>query len=607
MAQAGAWNRKMEVAMALTRRAALTSGALVAAACTASAAAADNALFAHGVASGDPLTTQVIIWTRVSPRLAGRDVEVTWTMATDPALAQIVKRGKVRTGPARDHTVKVDVTGLKPGTHYYYGFSVGTEQSIVGHTQTAPASGGARLNIALVSCSNFPAGWFHAYQAIARRGDVDLVLHVGDYIYEYGPGEYATEWGKTVGRIPEPAHECLTLADYRQRYSQYRRDPDLQAAHACAPWLVTWDDHETSNDAWKDGAENHDPAREDPWTLRKAAALQAYYEWMPLRDPVPGKPFEAINRSFDWGDLATIVMLETRLMARSFQLDYATDLEIGLFDVSTGQPVPITDPARLQGIDRKNLPPGVMALPDVAVFKAKKLLDPSREMLGASQQAWLADTLSRSVSSGKKWQVLGNQVIMAKVKSPDFKAGLPAQVLDAVAKARPETRAFFELSRFDVPFNLDAWDGYPAARERLYAAAKQAGARLVVCTGDTHAAWANNLRDDRGEIRGVEFGCTSVTSPSIADTFANFGLEGNELNRLIVESNPDVAWHDETKRGYTLISLTPERVSADFLEIDTVKSKSFLLSTATRWEARFDAKPQPLEAVKDLSGSSNRP
>lgn len=583
--------------MALTRRAALTSGAFVAAACTASAAAAEQALFAHGVASGDPLTTQVIIWTRVSPSIPGSDVTVTWRVATDSALTHVIKRGSIKTGPSRDHTVKVDVTGLKPGTIYYYGFSVGTETSTIGRTQTAPATGGERLNIALVSCSNFPAGWFNAYQAIARRGDVDLVLHVGDYIYEYGPGEYATEWGKTVGRVPQPPKECTTLSDYRQRYAQYRTDADLQAAHACAPWMVTWDDHETSNDAYKDGAENHNPATEGPWNLRKAAALQAYYEWMPLRNPAPGKSFEAINRTFEWGDLATIMMLETRVMARTFQLDYETDLEPGLFDVTSGQPVKITDPARLSSLDPRNLPQGVMALPDVAGFKAKKLNDPAREMLGASQQAWLAEALTKSVKAGKKWQVLGNQVIMARVTSPNFNAGLPPKVLEAVAKARPQTKAFFELSQFDVPFNLDAWDGYPAARERLYAAAKEAGARLIVCTGDTHAAWANTLKDAGGEVRGVEFGGTSVTSPSIADTFANFGLEGAALNELITRANPEVEWHEETKRGYTLVSITPESVRGDFMELDTVKSKTFLVTKATSWETTYGPKPMGLVAV----------
>jgi alkaline phosphatase D len=568
----------MEKVMAFTRRATLVSGVVVAAACSASAAEVGNGLFAHGVASGDPLTDRVIIWTRVSPVLQSNGVDVTWLVAADPELSRIIKRGRVTTNAARDYTVKVDVTGLRPGQTYFYGFKVGNQTSPIGRSKTAPAVGGESLKIALVSCSNFPAGWFNVYQAIARRGDVDLVLHAGDYMYEYGVGEYATDWGKTVGRVPDPPHECLTLSDYRRRHAQYRTDVDLQAAHACAPWLVTWDDHETSNDAYKDGAENHTPTREGAWNARKAAALQAYYEWLPLRDPAPGKAFEAINRSFDWGDLATITMLETRLLARTQQLSYAKDIDVVMMPPSApgGNPTPV---------------------PDLEGFKTKKLNDPSREMLGKTQQDWLSGIFTQSVRTGKKWQVLGNQIIMAKVISPDLSKGLPAQVREAIGNARPETRAFFQLSQYDVPFNLDAWDGYPAARQRLYDVAKAAGARLVVCTGDTHSAWANNLKDQSGEVRGVEFGGTSVSSPSTADALSDFGLEGALLNQLIVDKNDEVEWHDETKRGYTLVTLTKDSARGDFMVVDTVKSKTFMVSIGSSWETPFAEKPAALRRL----------
>ena len=587
----------LEVTMAYTRRATLASAALIAAACSASAAEVENGLFDHGVASGDPLRDRVIIWTRISHQAAQGQARVEWMVATDAELTRIVRRGRVTTNAARDYTLKVDVTGLRPGQIYYYGFKVGTRTSAIGRTQTAPDSGGNNLKIALVSCSNYPAGWFNVYQAIARRGDVDLVLHVGDYIYEYGVGEYATEWGKTVGRVPDPPHECLSLADYRRRYAQYRSDLDLQAAHACAPWLVTWDDHETSNDAYKDGAENHNRASDGEWTARKAAALQAYYEWMPLRDPIPGKAFEAINRSFEWGDLATIAMLETRLLARTQPLDYATDLAAAAFDVSSGTPVKITDPTRLATLNPASLPETVRLLPDLDAFKSLKLNAPERDMLGPGQQAWLEGVLTRSVARGTKWQVLGNQVIMARVTSPDMSKGLPASVREAIGNARPETRAFFQLSQYDVPFNLDAWDGYPAARERLYQSAKLAGARLVVCTGDTHSSWANTLTDSAGEVRGVEFGGTSVTSPSTADVLSDFGLQGELVNRLIVEKNDEVEWHDETKRGYTLLTLTKDSARGDFMAVDTVKSKTFIVSTGSSWETPYGMAPSKLRAV----------
>ncbi len=572
----------LEVTMAYTRRAALASAALVGAACSASAAQIEHGLFAHGVASGDPLSDRVIIWTRVSPSLAtglgNSQINLTWVVATDQTLTQIVKRGRIATNATKDYTAKVDVTGLRAGQVYFYGFACGTQKSAIGRTLTTPAQGGDSLKIALVSCSNYPAGYFNVYEAIARRGDLDLVLHVGDYMYEYGAGEYGTEWGKTAGRVPDPPHECLSLGDYRRRYAQYRSDLDLQAAHACAPWLVTWDDHETSNDAYKNGAENHSPGTEGAWSARKAAALQAYYEWMPLRDPAPGKAFDAINRSFEWGDLATIAMLETRLLARSQQLDYAKDIDL----------VEMPNPSA---------PSGKSKVPDLAGFKTRKLGDASREMLGKTQQDWLANVLTQSVRRGKKWQILGNQVIMARVTSPNLSQGLPLQVREAIGKARPETLAFFQLSQYDVPFNLDAWDGYPAARERLYDVAKAAGARLVVCTGDTHSAWANTLKDRAGDVRGVEFGGTSVSSPSVADALSGFGLDGATLNQLIVDKNDEVHWHDETKRGYTLVTVTKAAVRGDFVAVDTITSKTFVVSTSSSWQTVFGDRPMPLVAI----------
>jgi alkaline phosphatase D len=590
-------------AMAFTRRGAIAAGTVAAAACTVGAASSPGrAIFRHGVASGDPESDRVVIWTRATPPAAApaAEVDVRWIVARDRELQQVVRQGLVRTGAARDWTVKVDVTGLRPGRTWHYGFKAGGETSPVGRTATAPSRRAevAALKIAVVSCSNYPAGWFNAYRAIATRGDVDLVLHLGDYIYEYGPGQYATEWGRTVGRVPDPPREILTLADYRLRFAQYRADPDLQAAHACAPWLVTWDDHETSNDAWEGGAENHDADKEGPWTARKAAALQAYYEWMPIREPAPGAAFDAINRSFDWGRLVTIAMLETRLLARARPLDFEKDLPFRPFDVSSGAPVPIVDPARLAGLDPRNPPQGVRMLPDLAPFTRERLNDPNRQLLGATQEAWLGKTLAASRAGGTRWQLLGNQVIMAKVKSPDFKRALATETQARVIENYPPAKAFFELASLGVPFNLDAWDGYPAARERLYALAKAADARLVVCTGDTHSAWANALTDQTGELRGVEFGCTSVTSPSIGDMFAGFGVDPAQLGDAIAQANADVLWHDERRKGYTLVTLTPQTARADFLEVDTIVSRDFTVSTGRSFETDWaEGGVRPLRQV----------
>ena len=284
----------------LTRRGALGFGVaglgagLGAAACTTmgeSSSYGGKAAFGHGVASGDPTQTAVILWTRVTPDAAG-PVPVLWNIARDAAMKDVVKKGTFIAGPERDYTVKVDVDGLEAGQIYYFWFSAGQAASPVGVTRTLPASGLADYRMAVVSCSNFPFGYFNAYREIAKRAGtttIDAVIHLGDYIYEYGVNGYGGTVGQEIGRNHEPAHECVSLADYRTRYAQYRADPDLQAAHAIAPWFCTWDDHETANNSYRTGAENHQPETEGEWSVRKAGAIQAYLEWMPVRDPAAGK------------------------------------------------------------------------------------------------------------------------------------------------------------------------------------------------------------------------------------------------------------------------------------------------------------------------------
>src|SRR5262245_61219369 len=345
----------------LTRRGALGFGAAgLAAACatTEGPSYTGKAAFNHGVASGDPTQGKVIIWTRVTPETAG-PVPVRWIVARDPAFKTIVRRGTFTTGPERDYTVKVDVDGLSAGATYHYYFIAGRTASQGGVTKTLPGGGTADYHLAVVSCSNWPFGYFNAYREIAKRKDVDAVIHLGDYIYEYGQTGYGGNVGKELGRNHEPASECVKLADYRTRYAQYRSDPDLQAAHAAAPWFCTWDDHETANNSYATGAENHQPETEGTWSERKAAAVQCYLEWMPVRDPVPGRPREAIFRKFDIGDLATLFLLESRLIARG--PDLSID-EVGLAPDNQKQAVANA----------------IMA----------KVNDPNRTLLGPEQEAW---------------------------------------------------------------------------------------------------------------------------------------------------------------------------------------------------------------------------
>ncbi len=548
----------------LTRRGALGLGAAGMAAACATATEGDPATFPgkvefrHGVASGDPMQTRVVIWTRVTTDIAG-PVPVRWTIAREPNLKGIVKRGVATTGPERDFTVKVDVDGLRPGETYYYWFTVGRVASIAGRTKTLPSGGTADYKMAVVSCTNWPFGYFNAYREISKRTDLDAVIHLGDYIYEYGTNGYGGAVGQQLGRNHEPATECVKLDDYRMRHAQYKADPDSQAAHAIAPWFCTWDDHESANNSYRTGAENHQTQTEGSWTDRKAQAVQAYLEWMPVRDPVPGKPREAIWHKVDIGDLATLFLLEGRLVGRGEDLN---------FDSVFMAPE----------ADKKAAADALHA----------RVNDPNRSLLGPEQEAWLAQELKASVDSGKKWQVLGNQVTMARVKSPDLEKLLDS---NKFARVPQGSRRFYTSSRHGFEWNLDAWSGFPAARDRLYAAARAAKARIVTLTGDTHTAWANELHDKQGYRIGVEFGCTSVTSNGAGDSIP---LE--DLNWLMAEANDEVIYYNAFSKGFTLLTLKAGQVEAEYVKVSTIRTRAYVAST----DAHFIARPDETGALGAL-------
>jgi len=509
--------------------------------------------FDHGIASGDPLPDRVILWTHVTPDPEHPNIAipVSYTVFEDEAMTVPVDYSEGFATPNRDFTVKVDVDGLKPGTVYYFRFAAKTTSgevlSAVGRTKTTLASGDTPVKLAVISCSNYPFGRFHVYRELANTEDLDAIIHLGDYIYEYGIDGYGSEIGQAIDRNHEPPLEIITLDDYRTRHAQYKTDADLQAAHAAAPWLCTWDDHESANNSYRTGAENHNPEdNEGNWSDRKQAAVQAYLEWMPVRDPVIGQARESIYRRFDFGDVASILCLDTRLTGRSAEISWFTEIV---------------------GLDAEHVPAAAAAT-------MERVNDRARTMLGAVQEDWLDTQLNDSAQSGKAWQVLANQVVMARVKAPNFRETLTQEQIDAQEVNYIHT--LIDFSQLGTPWNLDAWDGYAAARERLYSSAKAAGARLVTLAGDTHTAWANTLLDDEGEQRGVEFACTSVTSPG----FGTYMSGVDDLGQQFADANAEVDWFDPNGNGWTIVTLTKERAKADYHKVTDVTQAAYSTSKA---------------------------
>ena len=500
------------------------------------AKASPAASFVHGVASGDPTATGILLWTRVAPRFETQ-TEVTWEVAADPEFERILRKGATAALPARDYTVKVEVEGLEPGRDYFYRFRALGAVSQTGRTLTLPVGPVERFVVAACSCSNYPAGYFNAYRAMARTDDIDVVLHLGDYIYEYEATGYASDRARELHRQSVPGHEVVSLQDYRLRHAQYKSDPDLQAAHARHPFIVSWDDHESANDAWRDGAQNHD-ASEGEWSLRRRAAMQAYYEWMPIREPRGDDP-TASWRAFEIGDLATLVMLETRLSARSPQLDMPASVEAGTL--------------------------------------AGDLADPARRLLADEQRRFVAERLAGSREAGKPWQVFGNQVLMAQLTAPDLAENMsPAEVEALPGYIRP----YVEFTRLGVPLSADSWDGYAAERAWLLEQCRQTEASPVVLSGDSHAAWALDVLDPAGGTpAAVEFGATSISSPGYPEAL---GLAPARIEQMLREANGNLHHTDVAHRGFLALDLGRERAEARYHVVDTVHSRRYETSISRR-------------------------
>lgn len=507
--------------------------------CAATQRAPDiDAVFTSGVASGDPAAGSVVIWTRAyNPDVAA--VPVAFEVAEDPGFGQVVRRGTGLASAARDYTLKVDIESLAPGRRYFYRFRAGQAVSDTGQMRTLPERSVREVRLAVASCANFGSGFYNAYRTIAETPDIDAVVHLGDYIYEYGPDGYDAETGRALGRMAAPAHDALTLEDYRARFAAYRADPDLQAAHAAAAFITIWDDHETANNSWMGGAGNHKEDTQGSWAARCEAALQAYFEWMPMRDPRPGEAARSLTRTYEFGEIASLILIESRLTGRGEALS-------------------------LSGVN------------DPEAFEAGPLADPARTMLGAPQEAWLDGELRRSAAAGTAWQVLGNQTVMAPMRTPDYTALLPEEILAGVREKGGYSARWVERSKLGLPVNLDSWDGYPAARERLLSSAIEAEANLVVFSGDSHMFWASDLyRQSDGAFAGVEFATGSITSPGGYENITSDPRMFEIAAKAIPEKNSGVRFANVKDKGFVLLTLTREAAQAEYIGMSTVRSRDF--------------------------------
>ena len=554
-------NSRRDFVIRLASLAAVASAGSVLTACGGSDS--EPPRFDYGVASGDPLSDRVILWTHAQFAGLAEDVPLSWEVASDASFSSLVASGNARAVAAAGHTVKVDALGLSAGKDYFFRFRDGQHSSPVGRTRTLPAAGASSLSMAVMSCSNYPAGYFHAYAEITRT-DAKYAVHLGDFIYEYAADGYASTDAASLNRVSQPANECLTLADYRKRYAQYRSDPDSKIFHAAMPVIAVWDDHEIANDSYKDGAENHTEGTEGKFIDRRAAALKAWHEWLPVRTS-DVTDLRKIYRSFDFGGLAALHMLETRLIGRDKPVEFAELLN-----------------------------------PATANSAMATLASPTRSLMGTEQLKWLQGQMSASTAT---WQVLGQQVLMGRMSfpvsvlsalnpgntSPEALAAGQKAITDYLTAKATAAQAPTQLTDIQkallnpalnplLGYNLDAWDGYPVEREVLLTTAKQLGKKLVVLAGDTHNAWSSQLTLMDGSVVGQEFATQSISSPGLEEYLAT--LPPAQTKAIFMGVVNDLKYADTARRGFMHMHFTLTEAKATWHFVSTVKSRAYTVDSS---------------------------
>lgn len=525
--------------------------------------------FNYGVASGDPLKDRIILWTHAKYQNSAAPVALTYQVANDSAFMSVVTSGQVVSSADTGYTAKVDATGLAEGKSYFYRFFSGSSISAVGQTRTLPASGATEVTFSVFSCADYPLGYFNAYAEAAKRGS-DFAIHLGDYIYEYGTGNAPTqEVILDLNRFADHTKELLTLDDYRKRHALYKSDPDSKILHAKIPLIAGWDDHEVSNDNYKDGAQAHDAATDGDYVDRRTAALQAYHEWMPIRT---GADKMKIYRSFDFGSLVSLHMLETRNIARDKQ-------------------IAITELAGLAGDAKK-------------ASAYAEYIRADRQMLGTTQLSWLQQQMGASQAT---WQVLGQQVLMARMESPasvltklngdsrdpnaqaDGLAAITAYLTAKGKRAAGATLSDGETDLLDLSknpklgYNLDAWDGYIVARETILGTALQLNKKLISLAGDTHNAWHSDLtmmglaNSALANVKvGEEFATPGVSSGGFEEYLPVF--EPAQVKYLFENIVDDLRWMDSYRRGYLKMTFTAAEAKGEWIFVDQVLSRNYTSS-----------------------------